>query len=68
MAFHTPDPKLRELELRNARLRAQVFAQLFGGLWRRLKRLVGRGRHQGVVEEGADAPTDCKPGDKARRG
>jgi hypothetical protein len=33
MAFHTPDPKLRAVELRNARLRAQTFARFFGALW-----------------------------------
>ncbi|MCE8043942.1 hypothetical protein HOP60_17455 [Halomonas daqingensis] len=31
MAFHNPDPKMREIERRNARLRAEFFAKLFGG-------------------------------------
>ncbi|MDN3519163.1 hypothetical protein QWY84_16235 [Aquisalimonas lutea] len=29
MAFHTPDPELRRVELRNAQLRAQAFAGAF---------------------------------------
>lgn len=38
MAFHTPDPKLRALELRNSQLRARVFASLLDAVWRRLLR------------------------------
>lgn len=38
MAFHTPDPKLRALEQRNARLRAQAFAACFRWLGRALSR------------------------------
>ena len=34
MAFHNPDPKMRDIERRNARLRAAFFAKLFGGAWR----------------------------------
>ncbi|WP_176761463.1 hypothetical protein [Billgrantia gudaonensis] len=34
MAFHNPDPKMREIEQRNARLRAGFFAKLLGGAWR----------------------------------
>jgi hypothetical protein len=30
MAFHNPDPKMRDIERRNARLRAAFFAKLFG--------------------------------------
>ena len=31
MAFHNPDPKMRDIERRNARLRAAFFAKLFAG-------------------------------------
>ncbi len=34
MAFHNPDPKMRDIERRNARLRAAFFAKLFGSTWR----------------------------------
>jgi hypothetical protein len=74
MAFHNPDPKLRAIELQNARLRAQAFAWLFCRLRRgfvavlcalacgRL-RLPGAGR--GVAAPGAPAPRRprrCKAG------
>ncbi|WP_157955218.1 hypothetical protein [Halomonas denitrificans] len=38
MAFHNPDPKMRELEQRNAQLRAAFFAKVFRGAWRGLRR------------------------------
>ena len=44
MAFHNPDPKIREIERDNARLRAEFFAELFGGAWR-----VFRGRPHKVL-------------------
>ncbi|WP_417329587.1 hypothetical protein [Halomonas cupida] len=37
MAFHNPDPKMRAIEQRNARLRARLFARLLGGAWRGLR-------------------------------
>lgn len=37
MAFHNPDPKIRAIEQRNARVKADLFAKLFGGAWRRLR-------------------------------
>lgn len=40
MAFHNPDPKIREIERDNARLRARFFAELFGGAWRALRRVL----------------------------
>ncbi len=38
MAFHNPNPKIRALEQRNARLRAALFAKVFGGAWRGLRK------------------------------
>ncbi len=49
MAFHNPNPKIRALEQRNARLRAELFARLFGGVWRRLRKgalRLSRGRYR----------------------
>lgn len=49
MAFHNPDPKMRAVEQRNARLRADLFAKLFGGAWRGLRqgaRRLSRGRYR----------------------
>ncbi len=59
MAFHTPDPKLREVELQNARHRAAAFAWLFGCIWRGLKRLAGVRRASD--EAGQDAATPTRP-------
>ncbi|WP_041717928.1 hypothetical protein ACN2MM_06210 [Alkalilimnicola ehrlichii MLHE-1] len=42
MAFHTPDPKLRAVEQRNAELRAQAFAACFRWLRRGLSRVTAR--------------------------
>ncbi|MCH4565574.1 MULTISPECIES: hypothetical protein [Halomonas] len=42
MAFHNPNPKIRALEQRNARLRAKLFARLFGGAWRGLRKTILR--------------------------
>jgi hypothetical protein len=42
MAFHNPNPKIQALERRNARLRAQLFARLFGGAWRGLRQGISR--------------------------
>ncbi|WP_161599014.1 hypothetical protein [Aidingimonas lacisalsi] len=42
MAFHNPNPKIREIEQRNARLRAGLFAKLFGGAWRGCRRALSR--------------------------
>ncbi|MDI5933968.1 hypothetical protein [Halomonas kalidii] len=52
MAFHNPDSKIREIEQRNARLRAGLFAKLFGGAWRGLRKALSclrfrRRRRQG---------------------
>ena len=44
MAFHNPDPKIREIERDNARLRAEFFAELFGGAWRVFRRVLLGGR------------------------
>lgn len=44
MAFHNPDPKIREIERDNARLRAKFFAELFGGAWRVFRRVLLRCR------------------------
>lgn len=44
MAFHNPDPRMREIELRNARLRAGLFAKLFGGACRGLRKALSRPR------------------------
>ncbi|GGY07850.1 hypothetical protein GCM10007160_39080 [Litchfieldella qijiaojingensis] len=44
MAFHNPDPKMREIEQRNARLRAGFFAKLFGGAWRGFRKALSRPR------------------------
>ncbi|HAC29121.1 MAG TPA: hypothetical protein DCF82_15115, partial [Marinobacter hydrocarbonoclasticus] len=44
MAFHNPDPKIREIERDNARLRAEFFAELFGGAWRVFRRVLLRCR------------------------
>ncbi len=44
MAFHNPDPKIREIERDNARLRAEFFAELFGGAWRVFRRVLFRCR------------------------
>ncbi|MBB3189994.1 hypothetical protein FHR94_001218 [Halomonas cerina] len=38
MAFHNPNPKIREIEQRNARLRAEFFAKLFRGSWRGIRK------------------------------
>lgn len=46
MAFHTPDPKLRAIEQRNAELRARAFGWVFRTAARqmiRFGRLVRRG-------------------------
>lgn len=40
MAFHNPDPKIREIERDNARLRAKFFTELFGGAWRLFRRVL----------------------------
>ncbi|MDT8894316.1 hypothetical protein RSO41_06570 [Halomonas sp. I1] len=40
MAFHNPDPRIREIEQHNARLRAGLFAKLFGGAWRGFRKAV----------------------------
>ena len=40
MAFHTPDPKLRALEQRNAQLRAQAFASMFRAVGHGVTRVV----------------------------
>ncbi|MFC4975178.1 hypothetical protein ACFPTY_11955 [Halomonas beimenensis] len=37
MAFHDPNPKVREIERQNARLRAAFFARLFRGAWWKLR-------------------------------
>lgn len=42
MAFHNPDPKMREIERNNARLRAKFFNELFGRAWRVLHRVLSR--------------------------
>jgi hypothetical protein len=42
MAFHNPNPKIRAIEQRNARLRAELFARLFGGAWRGLCKALSR--------------------------
>ena len=34
MAFHNPDPKLREIELKNAELRSAAFSRLYRFVWR----------------------------------
>ena len=34
MAFHNPDPKLREIELKNAEIRAAVFSRFYRSVWR----------------------------------
>jgi hypothetical protein len=44
MAFHNPDPKMREIERDNARLRARFFAELFGGALRVFRRTLLRRR------------------------
>jgi hypothetical protein len=74
MAFHNPDPKLRAIELENARLRAQAFAWLFRQLrrgfaaaLRALARggLRRRGADRGVAVPGAQVrrrPRRCKAG------
>jgi hypothetical protein len=74
MAFHNPDPKLRAIELENARLRAQAFARLFHLLrrgfataLRALARggLRRRGADRGAAAPGAPAPRRprrCKAG------
>ncbi|MGY6566105.1 MAG: hypothetical protein ACXIU5_15300 [Halomonadaceae bacterium] len=38
MAFHNPDPKMRDIERRNARLRAAFFAKLFDSARRGLRK------------------------------
>ncbi|MGQ7248975.1 hypothetical protein ACUN9Y_16775 [Halomonas sp. V046] len=38
MAFHTPDPKMRAIEQRNAEARAALFATLFRTAWRGLSK------------------------------
>lgn len=38
MAFHNPDPKMRAIEQRNSRVKADLFARLLGGAWRRLRK------------------------------
>ena len=52
MAFHNPDPKMRDIELRNARLRAEFFAKLFGAARRGLRKALSclrlrRRQHRG---------------------
>lgn len=42
MAFHNPDPRVRALEQRNARERAELFAKLFRSVWRRLAKVATR--------------------------
>lgn len=54
MAFHTPDPKLRAIEKRNAELRAQTFAWAFRALKRRTVRCVKRLTHR-LTGHGAKA-------------
>ena len=38
MAFHNPDPKMRAIEQRNARVKTDLFVRLIGGAWRRLRK------------------------------
>lgn len=38
MAFHNPDPKMRAIEQRNAQVKANLFARLLGGAWRKLRK------------------------------
>lgn len=38
MAFHNPDPKMRAIEQRNARVKAELFVGLLGNAWRRLRK------------------------------
>ena len=52
MAFHNPDPKMRKIERRNARLRAEFFARLFGSACRGFRKALSclrlrRRQHRG---------------------
>lgn len=42
MAFHNPDPRLQEIEAKNAEIRAAVFSRFYRSVWRFLVRSVAR--------------------------
>jgi len=59
MAFHTPNPELRAIEIRNGQLRAQCFAWLFrrtGGAIRRGLRALRRGFARATRSQRTDIP------------
>ena len=63
MAFHNPDPKLRELEKLNARHRAETFALLFRALGSRFRRLFRRIKGRPAARRsGRDCVAPCEVG------
>ncbi|KEF31000.1 hypothetical protein D777_02153 [Marinobacter nitratireducens] len=67
MAFHNPDPKLREIELENARLRSAMFSRVYRRIGRFLMRLMGK--REGEFQKNSDAsgtPASDSGGCRAR--